>query len=231
MEVKICKICQTEKSLSEFNFRKDTQKYRNECKECFYKINKKNKADKVEYYQEYNKEYRVKNLDKLKQYQSGYYKQNRERLIKKQHIYHINNPDVSKTYRQLNKSKINEKNREYYKNKIKLDIKFKVKENVRKLIQKSFKANSFKKETKTQDILGCTPEQFKQHLEKQFQPWMTWDNYGLYNGQAEYGWDIDHIIPLKTAKTVEDIIRLNHYTNLQPLCSYQNRIIKRITQR
>jgi hypothetical protein len=33
-------------------------------------------------------------------------------------------------------------------------------------------------------------------------------------------WDIDHIIPISSAKTKEDIIRLNHYTNLQPLCSY-----------
>lgn len=46
---------------------------------------------------------------------------------------------------------------------------------------------------------------------------MTWNNYGLYNGQPDYGWDIDYIIPLKTAKTEEDIIRLNNYTNLQTI--------------
>ena len=39
--------------------------------------------------------------------------------------------------------------------------------------------------------------------------------------------DIDHIIPLSSAKTEEDIIRLNHYTTLQPLCSYTNRYIKK----
>ena len=56
---------------------------------------------------------------------------------------------------------------------------------------------------------------------------MTWDNKGLYNGQLNYGWDIDHITPLSKAKTVEDIIKLNHYTNLQPLCSKVNRDIKK----
>jgi len=40
-------------------------------------------------------------------------------------------------------------------------------------------------------------------------------------------WDIDHIIPLQTASCEEDIVRLNHYSNLQPLCSKLNREIKR----
>ena len=56
---------------------------------------------------------------------------------------------------------------------------------------------------------------------------MNWGNKGLYNGKLNYGWDIDHRIPLSLAKTEEDVIRLNHYTNLQPLCSKINRDIKR----
>jgi hypothetical protein len=40
-------------------------------------------------------------------------------------------------------------------------------------------------------------------------------------------WDLDHIIPISSAKTKEDLIKLNHYTNLQPLCSCYNRYIKR----
>ena len=46
-------------------------------------------------------------------------------------------------------------------------------------------------------------------------------------GELNHGWDIDHIIPVSTAKTEEDIIKLNHYTNLQPLCSYINRYVKK----
>ena len=57
--------------------------------------------------------------------------------------------------------------------------------------------------------------------------WMTWENYGKYNGELNYGWDMDHILPISSGKTEEDMIILNHYTNLQPLCSKVNRDIKK----
>ena len=66
------------------------------------------------------------------------------------------------------------------------------------------------------------------YLESKFEPWMCWNNKGLYNGEFNYGWDIDILYPISSAKTEEDIIKLNHYTNLQPLCSKINRDIKKI---
>lgn len=56
---------------------------------------------------------------------------------------------------------------------------------------------------------------------------MSWENQGKYNGELNFGWDIDHIIPISSAKSEEDILNLNHYTNLQPLCSKVNRDIKK----
>ena len=56
---------------------------------------------------------------------------------------------------------------------------------------------------------------------------MSWENQGLYNGTLYYGWDLDHIIPISSAVTEADIIRLNHYTNFQPLCGFNNRYIKK----
>ena len=49
----------------------------------------------------------------------------------------------------------------------------------------------------------------------------------MFNMKTNHGWDIDHIIPLSSAKSEEEIIKLCFYTNLQPLCSYTNRYIKR----
>ena len=92
---------------------------------------------------------------------------------------------------------------------------------------KAFKRNGYTKKSKSIDIIGCSFEEFQEHLESKFESWMTWENKGIYNGELNYGWDIDHIIPLSSAKTEEDVIKLNHYTNLQPLCGYTNRYLKR----
>jgi hypothetical protein len=130
--------------------------------------------------------------------------------------------EKAKAYRIANKERLNLLDRERMLN----DSSYKLKRNIRTLIRQSFKHNGTKKNTKTINILGCSIDEFKAYIETQFEPWMNWANKGLYNGQPNYGWDIDHIIPNSTATNDEDIYKLNHYTNLQPLCSYINRVVK-----
>jgi hypothetical protein len=67
------------------------------------------------------------------------------------------------------------------------------------------------------DWLGCTGAQLREHFERQFEPGMTWENKGLG------GWEIDHIIGLSAAKTKEEVLRLNHHTNLRPRWKSDNR--------
>ena len=88
------------------------------------------------------------------------------------------------------------------------------------MIRNSLKNNGFVKNERTKIILGIPIEEFKIYLESKFIDDMSWENYGVF-------WDIDHIVPLSTAITEEDVLRLNHYSNLQPLDSYVNRNIKR----
>lgn len=76
--------------------------------------------------------------------------------------------------------------------------------------------NKWNRTTKFKDYIGCTLDELCKHLEGQFQPGMTWENHSLY------GWHIDHIIPLSSAKTPEDLYKLFHYTNLQPLWAAEN---------
>lgn len=89
-----------------------------------------------------------------------------------------------------------------------------IKERVRCLIKESIKKMNFSKNSKTSEILGCSKDEFKTHVEKQFLNGMTWKNRNE--------WHLDHIVPISTAKTQEDIIRLNHFTNLRPLWSKEN---------
>jgi hypothetical protein len=87
---------------------------------------------------------------------------------------------------------------------------------MRQSIRKSFKRKGYTKNSNTYKILGISWEEFKPYFESLFQEGITWDNQGE--------WEIDHIIPLSTAKCEEDVIRLCHYTNLQPLWKKDNRL-------
>ena len=77
------------------------------------------------------------------------------------------------------------------------------------------KIKNITKNNKTFEIIGCTPQELKEHIEKQFTEGMCWEKIGEHI-------HIDHIIPLSSAKTEEEIYNLCHYTNLQPLWAEDN---------
>ncbi len=104
---------------------------------------------------------------------------------------------------------------------------FKLSIKIKNQVKQSLKRKKYTSQVKANQILGCSFEDFKRHLESKFEDWMSWDNYGLYNGELNYGWDIDYITPLSSVKTKDELLQLFHYTNLQPLCSKVNRNIKR----
>jgi len=72
------------------------------------------------------------------------------------------------------------------------------------------------KASQTLDLLGCSVEELWQHLESQFQPGMTKENYGK--------WHVDHIKPCASFD-LEDFNQQKscfHFTNLQPLWAEEN---------
>lgn len=103
---------------------------------------------------------------------------------------------------------------------------FKLTSSIRRTISLAFgrvRDKKFKKSKRCEDILGCTFEEFKTHIESQFKNWMTWDNYGnCPTNDFNCSWHLDHIIPISSAKTEEDVYLLNHWRNFQPLCSKAN---------
>lgn len=125
-------------------------------------------------------------------------------------------------YRIKNKSKIRliNKNRErlLYKN----NIKFKLTSCLRARINVALKSKNHKKNTKTTELLGCSYIEFRIHIEKQWESWMNWDNYGAYDLSGHRTWNIDHITPLSSANNEEELLKLFHYTNCRPLCSQAN---------
>jgi hypothetical protein len=166
----------------------------------------------------------------------------RENHPEKSKEYYAKTKDHQKEYRKLNSEKIKKYHREYneknkesiritkrlceYKRR-KTDKLYNLRVRIRGLIAESLRRKGYTKKSRTFEILGCSYVEFMHHLESQFEPWMTWENYGKYNGTYNFGWNIDHIIPNSSGNTEEEILKLNHYTNLQPLCSKINRDIKR----
>ena len=233
--MKVCSKCKVEKELSEFskcNKVKDGLSSR--CKSC----DKKYRENNIIQIKEKAKKWRHQNKNNKKEYDKIYREKNKEIILNKKKIYHYSNKDKinknQKIYYQNNKEYLNKKsnewinkNKDYYKKykniyckqKRENDILYKFKNNVRCNISQSFKRskNKFKKYEKTETILGCTIEEFRLHIEKQFTEGMTIDNHGK--------WHLDHIIPISLATTQEEAIKLNHFTNFQPLWAADN-IIK-----
>jgi len=139
----------------------------------------------------------------------SYYSENRERCLTHQ-----------REYRKRNREKIAAYLKDYNRRKYRESIKFRLASLLRSRTKDAI-AGKFRAGSAIGD-LGCTTEQLKEHLESQFQPGMSWENWGLD------GWHVDHIKPLNRFDLTdrEQFLEAAHYTNLQPLWAYEN-LVKR----
>jgi hypothetical protein len=214
MEKKICNTCQLELSLDNFSKDKSAKdNLKNTCKKCCSIKNSEWRNNNKQKRSEYQKEYRIKNKEHLKEYNK---KRNEDFKLK-------NGISRHTLWDRENKAR----RKELLQHRLKTDPVFALKYKLRSSLNAIFRHKGYTKKHKSHDILGCSYEEFLTHLESQFEPWMNWGNRGLYNGEFNYGWDIDHIMPTSLATTEEELIKLCHYTNLQPLCSKVNRDIKK----
>lgn len=213
----ICKNCISEKCREYYLVNRDkiiervtlhTLKNIDKRKEYINKYNSEN------YNPEYHKEYREKNKDRYKKIKDEWYLKNREVISDKNRKKLEENRDEinkkAKERRDKNKDYYNKLNRQYIKNRKENDPLYRLTCSIRTLITQSFKSKYTKKSKKTIEILGCTFETFKEHIESKFTDEMNWDNYADY-------WELDHIIPVSWALNEDEIVKLNHYTNFQPL--------------
>lgn len=124
--------------------------------------------------------------------------------------------EVRKAYKQSDAGR--ESNQRYENNRRKRDNLYKCKRNLRDRLNKALKAKSWKKDTHFSEYIGCSYDDLIFWLEFWFEEGMTWDNYG--HGIRK--WTIDHSMPLSSAKTEEDMYKLAHYSNLQPMWYIDN---------
>ena len=135
---------------------------------------------------------------------------------KYQEKYRKHNPEYKTIWRINNIDRVREYSKEYDINRRKSDPIYKFSHDIRSLINGSFKRRGCKKPIKTEQILGCSIEEFRNYILSKCPEGVTLENF------TRYGYHIDHIIPLASASTEEEIIKLCHYTNLQPLWCKDN---------
>ena len=162
--------------------------------------------------------YREKNLEKILKYQKEWYKLNKKSKLDYSKIYHSKNIEKRSKYAKEYRNENREKRKEYISIKKKIDPAFRLALYIRGRFRLFLRSNNISKNNPTFELVGCGPKELKLHIEKQFLPGMSWDNYGRNT------WHIDHIIPLAKARTYEDVVqlRLMHYTNFQPLWAKDN---------
>jgi hypothetical protein len=154
---------------------------------------------KIQYLKLYNEK-----TKKIRQIQKKQYREkNKEVLLDKKKKYYTDNKEKIKKYK-----------KKWETDKRKNDTLFKLKQILRHRVYIFLKRKKLSKKNKTLDMVGCTPEFLKEYLENKFQPNMSWENYG--------DWHIDHIIPLNESQNENDLYKLCHYTNLQPLWAKDN---------
>lgn len=216
--MKICCICLLNKSSDEFYSSKTTKdKLHPYCKSCCvvkaneWKIKNQEKFDKyhqeyrdlhkeekVEYFKEKNKQwylnnkeqesirgrkYRLEHKEARKEYAHNYYLENKDKIYNYSRIWVTNNPD---------KAAITSRKSA---NKKRSTIQGKITANTKCMIYISLRNKKEPKNNKKwQDLVGFTCTELMNHLEKLFQPGMSWENYG------KYGWHIDHILPVTSFK-------------------------------
>tara|TARA_R110001632_G_scaffold142396_1_gene258402 strand:- start:29 stop:679 length:651 start_codon:yes stop_codon:yes gene_type:complete len=204
--MKKCGTCKIEKSVDLFSKSKAQKDgYVSKCKECqkeykreWYKKNRETQLSKMKDYNTDNREVR---LEQQKQYRED----NKESIHQTKEIWRKNNQKRVTT--NLNKNR---------KRRYDTDMMFRLKTHIGNRLKVYLKKNNLQKNNTTQNIIGCSPQELRDHLESQFTDGMSWNNYGFY------GWHVDHIIPMASAKTEKELHKLNHYSNLQPLWAEDN---------
>jgi hypothetical protein len=212
MQIKICTKCKVEKDYEDFRRDKNDKKSGRTlwCKKC------------LSHYRPVpatRKAYLERNKERIAQRQREHRANGYAEICKQR--YHENkekNLEKARAYSKKNRDKINKYVREHVAERKKTDHLFNLKVALRTLVGRSFKARKWKRTSRNEEILGIDFKTAKKHIERQFTKGMTWDNHGKGEGK----WNIDHKIPLASAKNELELIALCHYTNLQPLWAIEN---------
>lgn len=217
--MKRCTICGETKGYSEFHRQASRRDgYANWCKPCKkqkkrddYVANRDRILEKLAKYRRQNPEKvsackkacRAKKIEQYKARGKQKYLEGREQALLRQ-----------AEYRRRNWPRVLAWNTAYKRERLRSDPLFRLEYAVRNRTFVAFRDRGYGKGSRTRELIGCDWADLMAHMSAQFTPGMTIENYGE--------WHVDHIIPLSSASSEGELIRLCHYTNLQPLWAAEN---------
>lgn len=164
------------------------------------------------------RDYYAENRDVLLAKARERYAQKKEEILAQNKRYYESNKgkilEWHSLHRKANRDVCNARSTAWIKRTANIDPLFRLKLNVRALIGVKIRQMGYTKRSSTTQILGCDWEFFKSHIERQFLRGMTWDNRS--------DWHLDHIRPMSEASSEEEVLALNHFTNLRPIWAKDN---------
>ena len=192
---RVCQKCHIEKELTHFGFSygKNGEKWhRRVCRECL--------REKTN---EYSRRRNAKDYSKVLARNAEWTKANREQDLRR-------------------KRKYNREHRAdlllWCRNRRATNLDFKLRGILRCRLRLAL--DGLTKSARTMELIGCSTEELRRHLELKWSKGMSWDNYG-----GKTGWQIDHILPCASfdLSKPENQRICFHFTNLQPLWARENR--------
>lgn len=228
--LKKCVDCLNVLPVDKFNIRNTkTGTLKSKCKECEYKDQKiwaKNNKDKVrEIRKRYNKKLseerkRIKEIkikkreiekETIKLQKIELKRLKSEKRLESERLKH---EEMLRKKEYFNSDEYRkERERLKYKKKMENPL-YRFRKKITNNIRNSIVRQGYSKKSSVRQILGDEWEVVYEYFNNLFLEGMSWENHGE--------WHIDHIIPISTAKNEEEIIKLSHYTNLQPLWAEDN---------
>ena len=218
MTTKICSKCKEEKELCDFT--KDKRRPDGVtcvCLICRNKTRRDLEKTNPEKYKQVRKEYITRKKEEISKQRKWYYENNKNKFQESQKRRRKETPEKFNYYwkSEEHRRKRIEQSCKNIRKKLDTDGWFRMIKNLRTRLRNYLKQKSYKKEKGFFDIVGIDPQGLKQHIENLFTEGMSWEKMGREI-------HIDHIIPLSKAQTIEELHKLNHYTNLQPLWAKEN---------
>lgn len=188
---------------------------RNMCKVC-------EKRRKKDHYEQ-NKErignrryqYRQRTKEQKSKYDAQYYQSKKDKIKGRVQIYQSTRKARKSEYDVMYRKNNATRYRENRQKRLNSDPLFRLRKNLSSRIRDVITSKGYTKKSYTKELLGAEYSVVWAHLINTAK-----NNYGKYFPKRKY--HIDHIIPCSSAKTEEELVKLQHYTNLQLLTPLDN---------